>query len=266
MAKAELLFVASRNGLVVLSNPGGIGRWLRTAHTLQGQTLTCVWANPQDPTHVICGDGTQLWHSHDGAQTWQALVGPACTTLAASRTQPQRIMASDGQSAWLSHDTGSTWHQLGDAHTTGMAGELLWYDQMQSHDGGQTWHQHDTHIVAASYDGKMMVTRHPDGRWYGNDTPIAPPPTPVSSWAVCAGQPWTCVMTSDDVLWRYRETWQRNTQIPAHLVHASIYHPDQVWAASRSGSVWLSTDRGDSWLAVRHELPTPTAMASARLV
>ena len=165
MAKAELIYLATQSGLVTLSNPGGIGRWLKAGTSMQAQPLCCVWSNPQDPTHVICGDGHQLWQSHDGAQQWQPMAGPACRVLCASRTSPNRILAGDGVSAWLSHDAGVTWHALGHAQHVGMAGETLWYDQMQSSDGGQRWQTISATIAALSYDAKSRLMRDADGTW-----------------------------------------------------------------------------------------------------
>ena len=264
MAKAELLFVATTGGLITLSNPGGIGRWLRAGHTLQEYALTCVWCNPSDPTHVICGDGTQLWQSNDGAQTWQSLAGPACRTLVASRTAPTRIMGSDGQQAWLSHDAGVTWHALGAAHQVGMAGDVLWYDQQVSRDGGHTWQYDATQPVSISSDSHTVLAR--TDTWTLATQPILAPPVACQSWAVCGGQPWTCLGADGDAVWRYQDDWQSQTSVAAHIVYASVYHPDHVWAASRSGSVWLSSDRGQTWQDIRHGLLPITALINARLL
>jgi hypothetical protein len=267
MAKAELIYLATQSGLVTLSNPGGIGRWLKAGTSMQAQPLCCVWSNPQDPTHVICGDGHQLWQSHDGAQQWQPMAGPACRVLCASRTSPNRILAGDGVSAWLSHDAGVTWHALGHAQHVGMAGETLWYDQMQSSDGGQHWQTISATIAALSYDAKSRLMRDADGTWVADTTPIVAPPVPCLSWAVCGGAPWTAVGADGNMLWHYHNAqWMPQSHLPVHLVHASLYHPDQLWACGQRGDVWLSTDRGQTWLNVRSGLSSITAITSARLV
>lgn len=264
MAKAELLFVATTQGLVTLSNPGGIGRWLRAGHTLQTYALRAVWSNPHDPTHVMCSDGQQLWQSNDGAQTWHDMAGPACHALYASRTTPTRILAHAHHDVWLSHDAGVTWQHLGTAQSAGMAGEVVWYDQTISHDGGQSWQVYQPHILGMSSDGASYLVRQ-HALWYANDVAIATPPHTCLSWAVCSGRSWTAVGAGDDGVWHYHATW-RQTPIPAHLVHASIYHPDHLWAASRHGDVWLSTDRGQLWSTIRQGLSPITALASARLI
>ncbi|MFM7678129.1 MAG: WD40/YVTN/BNR-like repeat-containing protein [Roseiflexaceae bacterium] len=266
MAKAELIYLATDSGLVTLSNPGGIGRWLKAGTSMQAQPLRCVWSNPQDPTHVICGDGHQLWQSHDGAQQWQPMAGPACCVLYASRTSPSRILAGDGATAWLSHDAGGTWHALGNAQHVGMAGETLWYDQMLSTDGGMHWQAIPATMVALSYDAKSRLICAADGAWMADATSIVAPPVHCLSWAVCGGTPWTAVGADGSTLWRYHEEWTPLPQMPVHLVHASLYHPDQLWAGGQSGAVWLSTDRGQTWLTVRSGLSPITAITSARLV
>ena len=266
MAKAELIYLATNNGLVTLSNPGGIGRWLKAGESLLAHPLCCVWSNPQDPTHVICGDGQQLWQSHDGAQQWHPVAGPACHKLWASRTSPRRIMAHDGTAAWVSHDAGTTWTQLGKAQQAGMAGETLWYDQLLSTDGGMSWQTTPVTMVALSYDAKSRLTTHVDTGWMADETPLIAVPEPCVSWAVCGGTPWTAVGATGTMLWRYHHEWTPLPHIPVHLVHASLYHPDQLWAGSQNGDVWLSTDRGQTWLNVRRGLSPITAITSARLV
>ena len=267
MAKAELLFVATTSGIITLSNPGGIGRWLKAGHSLTTHAITCVWCNPSDPTHVLCGDGSQLWQSHDGAQTWHPLAGPACRTLIASRTAPTRIMGHDGQHAWLSDDAGASWRQLGVAMRIGMAGDVVWYDQQLSRDGGQTWHPHAPQCVGISSDSHTMLTTTDDVTvWSLANQPIPAPAVACQSWAVCGGQPWTCLGVHAGTVWRYQDAWQMQTQITAHIVYASIYHPDHVWAASHAGAVWLSSDRGQTWQDVRQGLLPITALVNARLL
>lgn len=266
MAKAELIYLATDTGLITLSNPGGIGRWLKAGHTQTGHTLCTVWSNPHDPTHVICGDGNQLWQSHDGAQSWHDIAGPACRHLVASRTRPTYILAGDGANAWLSPDAGTTWRHLGHAQHVGMAGDTLWYDQMVSTDGGLTWHAQSTTIVGINVDAKSRLTRHPDGTWYADSTAIPPPPVSCLSWVICGGMPWTGVGADGSAVWRYQEIWEHQPQIPAHLVVSSSYHPDHVWAASRTGSLWLSSDRGINWGDIRHGLSSINALSSVRLL
>ena len=267
MAKAELIYLATDSGLVTLSNPGGIGRWLNAGSSMQAQPLRCVWSNPHDPTHVICGDGQQLWQSHDGAQQWQPMDGPACRVLCASRTSPTRIMAHDGAAAWVSHDAGGTWHVLGTAQQVGMAGDTLWYDQMRSTDGGMSWQTTPVTMVALSYDAKSRLMRDADGVWVADATPIVAPPVHCHSWAVCGSAPWTAVGADGSTVWRYHNTqWTAEAHLPVHLLHASLYHPDQLWAVSHSGSVWMSIDRGQTWLNVRNGLSPIAAITSARLV
>lgn len=70
MAKAGLLFLGTDDGLIILSNPGAIGRWVRAGHELSGSAITAIAVNPNDPQQILAAGRTGVWRSTDGAQTW----------------------------------------------------------------------------------------------------------------------------------------------------------------------------------------------------
>ena len=118
MAKAGLLFVGTDDGVVLFSNPGAVGRWLRVGHELRGYTVRALWVRPDAPTLVLATCGAAgVWRSADGGQSWtQALQagadgttgGDALLVLSGKATTP---LIAAGDRVWRSADDGATWAQ-----------------------------------------------------------------------------------------------------------------------------------------------------------
>jgi hypothetical protein len=116
MAKAGLLFVGTEDGVVLFSNPGAVGRWLRVGHELRGSPVQAVWARPDNPLHVLAACGPRgVWRSADGGQSWEQSLttpsappsGPASLAVLAGK-EPVLLLAADGGIA-RSADDGATW-------------------------------------------------------------------------------------------------------------------------------------------------------------
>jgi hypothetical protein len=74
VAKAGIVYVGTTNGLVIYSDPGGIGRWRRVGHTLEGLTISAIAAeNALTLTVAIAGQGAQ--RSNDGGQSFTSIEG-----------------------------------------------------------------------------------------------------------------------------------------------------------------------------------------------
>lgn len=132
MAKAGLLFVGTDDGVVLFSNPGAVGRWLRVGHELRGHSVQALWVRPDAPTLVLAACGPAgLWRSADGGQSWaQALatgaVGPGGgdALLVLGGKAPTPLLAA-GDGVWRSADDGATWTQAEtDAPLAGAASAL----------------------------------------------------------------------------------------------------------------------------------------------
>jgi hypothetical protein len=272
MAKAELVLIGTDDGVVLLSNPGGIGRWLKSAHAIRGHAIIATWAHPNDPTQMLCSDGTQLWRSVDGGQQWDHSAGPACQRLIASRSTPDRILAHDGQTAYLSHDAGLNWHTIAPADQIAGGGDVLWYRHgttglirltndaawaqtpawqqvVISHDGQHVWYQHDNQLGT--------VQRLIDGT-----------PADFELLQACAGDASVVGSTPSDI-WRYAGTWQIIDGLSAQsitVMATTLYHPDRAWAGDTDGNVWYSSDRCLTWEQIRGGLTSIRALATARLV
>lgn len=272
MAKAELVLIGTDDGVVLLSNPGGIGRWLKSAHTLRGHSIVATWAHPNDPTQMLCSDSTQLWRSVDGGQAWSPIEGHAFLRLIASRSTPERIWAHDGQNAYLSHDAGVTWHIHTPADLIAGGGDTLWYR-----------HQADGHLrtvndaawrttpswsnVVMSHDGQHI--------WYVDDqqlgyTQTAVNGTPANFVPLLAGAGDPCVVgITPTTVWRYANAWASvDTLASIHVtvMTSTLYHPDRGWAGDTAGNIWYSSDRYITWELVRGGFAPIRALATARLL
>ncbi len=272
MAKAELVLIGTDDGVVLLSNPGGIGRWLKSAHALRGEAICATWAHPNDPTQLLCSSAHHLWRSVDGGQTWGRHAGPACQRIIASRSAPERIWACDGQTAYQSLDAGTTWQAVGGATHIAGGGDALWYGNNThghwSTNGGIQWHATDAwQSVVVSHDGRNLwyCTHH--SLMY-HDTVIDDIPHGFIPLVAGAGAP--CIIGQTDIaVWRYADTWHTIDALSTHMITAmtsTIYHPDRGWAGDAAGNVWYSGDRYITWELVRSGFAPVRALSSARLL
>lgn len=272
MAKAELVFIATADGVLTLSNPGGIGRWLKAGHTLQSQPIVAIWANPLDPTMLIASGVTTRWRSNDGGQQWHAMNIPAMHQFIASRTTPARIVAHDGTLAYISHDTGITWQTLGTATQLSAGGDMIWYGDATtsqcSRDGGLTWqHTPIGQHIYFSNDGAQRITDTSNNQWLTDSGGIPLPPANWHAVTILAGAPLAIVAIVDHHLYGYHTTWQMSAPaITPHVIHPTTYHPDRVWVGANDGTLWYSENRGLDWMHIRTGLPPINAIASARLI
>jgi photosystem II stability/assembly factor-like uncharacterized protein len=116
MAKAGLLFVGTEDGVVLFSNPGAVGRWLRVGHELRGRAVGAVWARPDNPLVVVACGPAGVWRSDDGGQRWEQLfdtpaaaAATSATVLAVLAGKEPALLLADGEGVRRSGDDGATW-------------------------------------------------------------------------------------------------------------------------------------------------------------
>ena len=82
MAKAGIVYVGTSDGLVIYSDPGGIGRWRRVGHALEGQAISAISA-ADALTLTLRVERQTAQHSEDGGRSFAPLEGdgPAPTGL-----------------------------------------------------------------------------------------------------------------------------------------------------------------------------------------
>ncbi len=272
MAKAELLFVGTDTGLLQFSNPGGIGRWLRNGHSLPGSDIVAIWANPDDPTQLLCSDAEQLYESSDGGQHWSDPVALGIVAFAASRNHPALIVARTDSDAILSTDNGEQWRRIAPAEQISVSNDTIAISTPtkahQSNDGGTSWQVDEpwTHR-AASHDGVHTITRTTSGIWRVNASEIPAPPLSVRAMAICSGSPARVVCSDAQTLWVYESDWQQIVDAPALTVLINTsYHPDRLWGADANGTLWYSADRGTHWVSIKTQLGMIHVIVAARLL
>lgn len=109
MAKAGLVYVGTDDGIVTLSDPGGIGRWRQVGHTLQGETIRSIAA--QNPlTLLVTGAGLGVQRTNDGGMSWHQVSQAKYFALATHSSNPSAVYAATIKGTIeRSDDGGLTW-------------------------------------------------------------------------------------------------------------------------------------------------------------
>ncbi len=83
MAKAGIVYAGSDDGLVVYSDPGGIGRWRRVHHVMEGHAVVAIKALDA-LTLLIAVESMGAQRSDDGGQSWYSAPDADADALAAA--------------------------------------------------------------------------------------------------------------------------------------------------------------------------------------
>lgn len=121
MAKAGLLFVGTDDGLVMFSDPGASGRWLRIGHELRGNRISAVWPLFDDPQVALAGGPSGFWRSVDGGASWQQIGDEAVTGFAGVKATPQVVEAHTEGAGTLHSDNGGLMWRTGDSASSSPA-------------------------------------------------------------------------------------------------------------------------------------------------
>jgi hypothetical protein len=130
MAESILLYVATEDGLIILSKPGTSKEWLPPRHTLAGQPVGAAAAVSGPPIQVVAAlrsAAPEILVSSNGGRTWEPApagadplavlpTDPAPPTIAAplqipamkQGVAPVLLMVADG-TLQRSEDDGATW-------------------------------------------------------------------------------------------------------------------------------------------------------------
>jgi photosystem II stability/assembly factor-like uncharacterized protein len=305
MAKAGLLFVGTDDGIVLFSDPGGVGRWLRIGQELRGYAVRAIWPAADTPLVILAAaDGMGLLRSEDGGQSWRQILDVQVRAIdGGERQEPHRmyVSTSDG-TIYRSEDAGASWTQCaqGDWQTVtdaqliaahadaltlylGLSDGTMWL----SPDGGARWARYGTTLpgrvmslaespVAPGYlyavaDGLLYHCTSEEAQWQR----IEASPLGSGPLAVLAGkQPVLLVAREDGRIGRSDDagaTW--TTVAPdgaweggATAIVPVRYHIDTAFVGSGSGQLAHSTDRGRTWQILKQGLAPLRSIAAARLV
>lgn len=294
MAKAGLLYVGTDAGVLVFSEPGGIGRWLRVGHGLEQHAVQSLWADHDSPVEVVASTPAGLFRSSDGGQQWQPIQPELQGTLVGSKAAAGVVWCvSSAGALWQSRDHGQIWHELADqpgpfncllsspqSGTTLVAASntQLW----QSRDGGVQWTPHSPaspgSIMAMTGDAVHgpLVVATTTGLFRLIDQDWQPASTAASSIAPLAWLPGkqpvllatamtgTVVRSSDQ-----GNTWEATAehpwQPPVTVLHAASYHMDTACAGDQDG-VALTSDRGRTWVRLKQGLGPVRALTIGRII
>ena len=293
MAKAGLLFAGTDDGLVLLSNPNEIGRWLKIGQPFRGSRVRAVWPLPDQPLTVFAAvAGMGLQRSDDGGQSWQALLPDEAQRIVGGAPASTELYVAAGAALLTSHDAGVTW-QSAIPDSSGAIGALargaapgqlfggVGGRVLASADGGASWRviggvlPGDVAGIAAPTQQPGRVYAVAGGQLYssadgGAWQPVAGAPGAAGSIAALPGKTLALLLalaaggiarSTDGAAW---ESADSSGAIDA-LVPAG-YHVDTAFAGGTEGLLLGSTDRGRTWAALRPGLPPIVCIAGARLL
>jgi len=304
MAKAGLLFVGTDDGIVLFSDPGGVGRWFRVGQELRGRVVRAVWPAVDTPLVVLAADGAGLQRSGDGGQSWRQVLDADVRSIAGHPRVAEALYlgAADG-AVYRSADSGMSWELCPrDARPAagGAASVIVAPDDPQrlylglgaggawsSADGGEHWAPYDeglagavTEIVAdpgqpgALYAvaGGVLCHRAATGaRWELPGAPgvgqyVALAALPGKAPVLLAAWAGDGIMRSDDsgASWSAVEP-DVAWQGEVTTIAAARYHIDTAFAGSAGGQLAQSADRGRTWHVLKSGLGPVLSIAAARL-
>ncbi|MCS6840587.1 MAG: hypothetical protein NZ699_14975 [Roseiflexus sp.] len=295
MAKATLLFLATDDGLALLSNPAGQGRWVRSIHTLRGSTVHSVWVDGSNPLiTLVIADG-RVHRSTDGAQTWTELpigdpLAPGAALYSAPR-QPSFVGLLAGNILLISDDAGASWQRIAlpgayGAFAIDDAGRFygaLGAQVLASDNHGATWELYGTLLPDAPF-ALIAAPRAAEtlcalvgGRVYVGERAgwrlIDGMPGEAIAFTILASATPTLIAALADggTARGSLDGWEPAIAAfpwtgAATVLTSARYHIDTAFVASAAGEVAMSTDRGRSWTLVRRGLAAVRDLVAARLM
>ena len=301
MAKAGLLFVGTDDGIVLFSNPGAVGRWLRVGQELRGQVVHAIWPAADNPLVVLAAlAGGGLQRSDDGGQSWRNVFEGAVSSVVGHHKDAQALYlgTTDG-GVYGSADAGASWEPLAHASPAqgGPAHLILAAEDPRrlylgadgvwtSADGGAQWTPFGVEapravVALAAVPTRPGVLYAVAGAALYRCGGAALPwehvdearPDDSAALAVLAGKDSVLLLAQDAGLGRSADdgaTWTPvgmdgpwNGGVTA--IAPAPYHIDTAFAGSGDGQVALSTDRGRTWQMLKQNLPPIRGIATARL-
>jgi photosystem II stability/assembly factor-like uncharacterized protein len=301
VAKASLLFVGTDDGIVLFSNPGTVGRWLRIGQELRGQQVHAIWPSVDNPLVVLAALASGgLQRSEDGGQSWRSVFAGNLSSLVGHHSAAQALYLSTTDGAvYGSTDAGASWVPLAqDGRALGGAARLLVAAEdsqrlylgdasgvWSSDDGGAHWAPYGVEVPRA-VAALTAVPAQPGAlyavaesalyrcggvatRWERLDAT----PDTSAALAILAGKDRVLLLARDAGLGRSADdgaTWapvglDQPWNGGVTVITPAPYHIDTAFAGSGSGQLALSTDRGRTWQLLKQDLPAIRSIVTARL-
>lgn len=297
MAKAGLLYVGTDDGLVLFSEPGAAGRWLRVGHELRGEVVRAVWASAQVPLMVLAGTATGVYRSTDGGRSWEPSLNHGVVALAGDRAAPTTAYLSTlAGDLYRTDDAGLAWVRAEPGPQTAApglpavdtadplrlylaVGVRIW----SSADGGASWQHYGAALPSEAR--VLLAAPGQSGVLYALADQLYRCGHASASWeplasiggdllALLGGKTPVLLLGGADGLRRSEDAGANwSTAAPdtpwngaISALAPALYHIDTAFAGSTGGQIAISTDRGRSWQHLRQDLPPVRAIAAARLI
>jgi hypothetical protein len=305
MAKAGLLFVGTDDGVVLFSDPGGVGRWFRVGQELRGRAIRAVWPAVDTPVVVLAAaDGAGLQRSDDGGQSWRQALDAGVRSIAGHprATQALYLGAADG-AVYRSADSGASWDLCPrDARPaeSGAACVVVAPDNPQrlylglgaggawsSADAGDHWARYgeglpdavmeiaadpaQPGVLYAAAGGALYHCAAAGARWELLGAPGAG--QYVALVALPGKAPVLLAAWAGDGIMRSADSGASWSAVESDVawqgevttIAAARYHIDTAFAGGAGGQLAQSADRGRTWQGFKSGLGPVRSIAAARL-
>ena len=217
--------------LLTIVDAVSIAQWALMDGT-RGADITTLLA---DSDYVYAGSHTGLYRSTDNGRSWKLSVNALVySSLECFAKYKHDVYAGTTNGAYRSTDRGLTWSRLTDAFSSWEVDDLVFI--------------RDTLFAATGYDGRVYKSTNFGQSWIqtsypaGND--VGKLLVKDTTIFAIAGQ-----QVSDGIYRskNFGSTWEHADAgiTPSHVFAIEQFHNTLI--AGVKGSLWRSTDNGDSW-------------------
>lgn len=116
MAQAQVMYIGTTGGVVLLSNPGRTDRWLTIGLELADHAIKAVDCTADDPMQATVWGEQTCWQTPDGGQSWQEqpwVEPPVPLKRMHLRGEPPAIVRIHDDAAFLERsEDGEIWQRL----------------------------------------------------------------------------------------------------------------------------------------------------------
>lgn len=301
MAEARILYVATDDGLIQFANPGRSDRWREVGRALDHQPVRAVVAAPNDPLLIVAATADAVHRTTDGGFSWEAIWQGEATALAFADDGTLYVGTQQGV---LLRQNAEQWEEAFRARgpITSIVGMVdppiivsdarMAYEETTNGDYEALvayLHSRGIEYVA----GLSVPPFQPDPTTVVYELSDAGPINALEfltgAVVVLGGNDFVLLVGTRNALLRSTTPVVQGEWIQAEWLHvvalsaanhegfepvpgpqnvtALVTPPrfiDQVFATTKSGELWFSSDRGRTWAALRTDLPPANDLAFVR--
>ena len=268
MAQVQILYVATADGLVQLANPGNSDRWRPVDQALAGQDVVAVRASEADALLAVAGTSSGIHATHDGGTSWQPVHSAKVTALAAAAngtfyagTANSAILQSSDAVTWTENHSGPDTVRHLSILADGSVAAVYRNGEVEALLEDGTWKGQDVcvpgiaEVVSSVADPHELFFTNKKGlvtHW--GIRPVIQGPT--GALVLLAGKPEVLLLGTQDGLLRSDNGGAQFTAVEGGPRGAQVLvnpprYQDWAYAGTTSGELWLSKDRGRTWMKLR---------------